>query len=215
MKYRIADSQDETDYLILNYDDPVLRQARFWGKPQILHFSTKQRVEDGVCVKDGNLVYASGGRSRTICPTSKLGIKGPHNLANAAAAAAMVLPLGIDIEAVARGLETFRPIEHRLEPVMDIKGVSFINDSKATNVDSVFYALQSEDRPLIVIMGGRDKAGDFPRLAAFGKTACQTDSPDRRSHRQDRSQSRQRHRNYQSQRYLRSRRNRLPRVIRR
>jgi UDP-N-acetylmuramoylalanine--D-glutamate ligase len=169
MKYRIADSQDETDYLILNYDDPILQQAKFWGKPQILHFSTKERVENGVFAQAGNLVYSSGGRSRTICPTGKLGIKGPHNLANAAAAAAMVLPLGIDIEAVARGLETFQPIEHRLEPVMDIKGVSFINDSKATNVDSVFYALQSEDRPLIVIMGGRDKAGDFSTLAALVK----------------------------------------------
>jgi UDP-N-acetylmuramoylalanine--D-glutamate ligase len=169
MKYRIADSQDETDYLILNYDDPVLQKAKIWGKPQILHFSTKQPVEAGVYVESGNLVYSSGGRSRTICPTGKLGIKGPHNLANAAAAAAMVLPLGIDIEAVARGLETFRPIEHRLEPVMDIKGVSFINDSKATNVDSVFYALQSEDRPLIVIMGGRDKAGDFSTLSALVK----------------------------------------------
>ncbi len=169
MKYRIADSQDETDFLILNFDDPVLQEARFWGGPQISHFSTRQPLENGVYAEHGKLVYSSGGRSRTICPTGKLGIKGPHNLANAAAAAAMLLPLDIEIEAVARGLETFRPIEHRLEPVMDIKGVSFINDSKATNVDSVFYALQSENRPLIVIMGGRDKAGDFTALSALVK----------------------------------------------
>jgi UDP-N-acetylmuramoylalanine--D-glutamate ligase len=168
-KYRIADSQESSDFLVLNRDDRVLQEAKFWGKPNILHFSTRNAVENGVHVEDGNLVYSSGGRSRTICPAGKLGIKGPHNLANAAAAAAMVLPLGIDIEAVALGLETFRPIEHRLEPVAEIKGVSFINDSKATNVDSVFYALQSETHPLIVIMGGRDKAGDFSTLADLVK----------------------------------------------
>jgi UDP-N-acetylmuramoylalanine--D-glutamate ligase len=76
MKFRIADSQDETDYLILNHDDRVLQQAKIWGKPQILHFSTKRPVEAGVYVEDNNLVYSSGGRSRTICPTGKLGIKG-------------------------------------------------------------------------------------------------------------------------------------------
>ena len=100
-----------------------------------------------------------------ICPTDKLGIRGPHNLANSAAAAAMVLSVEDNIEAVAKGLETFKGIAHRLEPVTEIKGVGFINDSKATNVDSVFYALQSVDRPLIVIMGGRDKNGDFTTLS--------------------------------------------------
>lgn len=168
-KYRIADSQEPSDFLVLNCDDRVLQGAKFWGKPQILQFSIHHMVENGVYAQNENLVYSSGGRSRTICPTGKLGIKGPHNLANSAAAAAMVLPLGIDIEAVARGLETFRPIEHRLEPSGDIKGVTFINDSKATNVDSVFYALQSETRPLIVIMGGRDKAGDFSTLVDLVK----------------------------------------------
>ncbi len=169
MKCRIADSQDESDFLVLNADDPVLERASFWGKPQLLHFSIKKQVENGVYADSENLVYSSGGRSRTICPTGKLGIKGPHNLANSAAAAAMVMALGIRADAVAHGLETFRPIAHRLEPVAQIKGVNFINDSKATNVDSVFYALQSEEHPLIVIMGGRDKGGDFTTLSALVK----------------------------------------------
>ena len=99
-----------------------------------------------------------------ICPADRLGISGPHNLANAAAASTMVLSLGFEPSEIARGLENFRGIAHRLEPVVEVNGVKFINDSKATNVDSVWYALQSFDRPLIVIMGGRDKGGDFTAL---------------------------------------------------
>lgn len=165
VKYRIADSQDDSDYLVLNQDDPILRNAKFWGKPQIVHFSTVESVSSGVFVENGNLVYSLGGRSGTICPANRLGIRGPHNLANAAAAAAMVLALDCDVDAIAQGLESFKGIAHRLEYVTDINGVRFINDSKATNVDSVFYALQSVDRPLIVIMGGRDKGGSYAPLA--------------------------------------------------
>lgn len=167
MKYRIADSQDENDYLVLNNDDPILKAAKLWGKPQMVGFSIHDLVDNGVCVADDSLVYSLGGRSGTICPTDKLGIRGPHNLANSAAAAAIVLALNCDVASVARGLESFKGIPHRLEFVADIKDVRFINDSKATNVDSVFYALQSVDRPLIVIMGGRDKNGDFTTLAPF------------------------------------------------
>jgi len=164
-KYRIADAQDENDYRVLNADDEVLATAKFWGTPRIIHFSTKQSVAEGVFVKDGELVYALEGRSGTICRTNELGVPGPHNVANCAAAAAMTLVLGLDPSDIARGLKSFKGIEHRIEYVAEINGVRYINDSKATNVDSVYVALQSFDRPLIVIMGGRDKAGDFTRLA--------------------------------------------------
>lgn len=164
-KYRIADAQDENDYLVLNADDETLKTARFWGTPKIIHFSTVKNVAEGVFVKDGELVYALEGRSGTICRTNELGIPGPHNVANSAAAAAITLVLEIDPTDIARGLKSFKGIEHRIEYVAEINGVRYFNDSKATNVDSVYVALQSIDRPLIVIMGGRDKAGDFTRLS--------------------------------------------------
>jgi UDP-N-acetylmuramoylalanine--D-glutamate ligase len=164
-KYRIADSQDSSDYLVINSDDEILRAAKFWGTPKIIHFSTRTVVSQGVFAKDGELVYALEGRSGTICRTNELGVPGPHNIANCAAAAAMVLALGIDAADIARGLKSFKGIAHRIEFVAEVDGVRYINDSKATNVDSVYVALQSLDRPMILIMGGRDKGGDFTRLA--------------------------------------------------
>ncbi|MCK4858405.1 MAG: UDP-N-acetylmuramoyl-L-alanine--D-glutamate ligase, partial [candidate division Zixibacteria bacterium] len=164
-KYRIADSQDQTDYIVLNQDDPLTVAPDLWGKPQRLHFSTREEVASGVFVRDDQLGFTIGERSGTICPTAAIGIPGPHNLANAAAASSVALAIGIDPEAIARGLATFRGIAHRLEPVAEINQVRFVNDSKATNIDSVKVALQSVKTPIILIMGGRDKGADFSSLA--------------------------------------------------
>ncbi|MFH2054690.1 MAG: UDP-N-acetylmuramoyl-L-alanine--D-glutamate ligase [bacterium] len=164
-KYRIADEQDESDYLILNADDPHLTNPRLEGSPTRLHFSTKQETAPGVWVKDDHLVFTFSDRSGTICPVAEIGIPGPHNLANSAAAAALSLSLGINTGAIARGLASFGGIPHRLEFVTEVDGVRWVNDSKATNVDSVNYALQSINAPIILIMGGRDKGGDFSTLS--------------------------------------------------
>jgi UDP-N-acetylmuramoylalanine--D-glutamate ligase len=164
-KYRIADNQTDEDYLVLNADDRNLREAKFFGNPTRIEFSTTQDVGTGVFVKDDTLSYSFGGRSGMICPTSDLGIPGPHNVANAAAVAAGALALGFSAGQIAIGLKSFTGIAHRIEHVAEINGVTYINDSKATNVDSVNYALQSVNRPIILIMGGRDKGGDFKSLA--------------------------------------------------
>ncbi|MCJ7508228.1 MAG: UDP-N-acetylmuramoyl-L-alanine--D-glutamate ligase, partial [candidate division Zixibacteria bacterium] len=99
-----------------------------------------------------------------------IAIKGPHNLSNAAAACAMAYALEIDTSSMARALKEFKGVEHRLEYVATINGIKFINDSKATNVDSVWYALQSVDEPIILIAGGKDKGGDFTRLGELVKS---------------------------------------------
>ncbi len=163
-KCRLADAMQPEDVLVLNADDEILRGAKLWGRPTIQHFSIKQTLSDGVFVKDDELVFSLGGRSGTICLTRDIGIPGPHNVANSAAAATMMLALGLAPEEIARGLRSFKGIPHRIEFVAEINGVRYINDSKATNVDSVAVALQSFTRPLFVIMGGRDKAGDFAAL---------------------------------------------------
>jgi len=165
MKCRIADSQQESDFLILNADDMQLVRAEFWGKPQIVWFSTKQKLPHGVYLDELHLSFKLGERSGTICPTAQVGIPGPHNLANAAAAAAMALAVDLTPEQIAAGLLTFKGIPHRLEHVTEWGGVNYVNDSKATNVDSVYYALQSVPSPIILIMGGRDKGGTFEVLA--------------------------------------------------
>jgi UDP-N-acetylmuramoylalanine--D-glutamate ligase len=97
-------------------------------------------------------------------PVSELPIKGSHNAINAMCAVLACKSLGLDNEQVTSGLKSFQSVEHRLEPCGEIKGVKYINDSKATNVDSVFYALGSYNEPIILIMGGVDKGNDYRQI---------------------------------------------------
>jgi UDP-N-acetylmuramoylalanine--D-glutamate ligase len=97
-------------------------------------------------------------------PSVDLKIRGLHNLSNACAAVAATLSVGIEIDDVIEVLRSFPGVEHRLEPVRLIGGVSYINDSKGTNVDSVRWALQAISTPIILIAGGKDKGGDFSSL---------------------------------------------------
>ena len=97
-------------------------------------------------------------------PISELPIKGSHNAINAMCAVLVCQSLGLDNEQIMTGLKSFQGVEHRLEPCGEIKGVKYINDSKATNVDSVFYALRSYDDSIILIMGGVDKGNDYRRI---------------------------------------------------
>jgi UDP-N-acetylmuramoylalanine--D-glutamate ligase len=97
-------------------------------------------------------------------PVSALPIKGSHNAINAMCAVLACKSLELDNEQITNGLKSFQSVEHRLEPCGEIKGVKYINDSKATNVDSVFYALGSYDEPIILIMGGVDKGNDYRQI---------------------------------------------------
>jgi UDP-N-acetylmuramoylalanine--D-glutamate ligase len=99
-----------------------------------------------------------------IIAAAAVGIPGPHNLSNAAAASAAALACGIEPETIAAVLERFEGVEHRLEEVAIVGGVRFVNDSKGTNVDAVMVALRSMTGKVNLIAGGRDKAGDFTRL---------------------------------------------------
>ena len=94
----------------------------------------------------------------------KTALRGRHNYMNAAFAITVLLHLGINAALIRRGLESFVPVAHRLEPVAEISGVSYINDSKATNVDAVFYALQAMEKPIVWIVGGKDKGNDYKSL---------------------------------------------------
>ena len=97
-------------------------------------------------------------------PQSELPIKGSHNVINSLAAILVSKSLGLNNEQISEGLKSFQSVEHRLEPCGEIKGVKYVNDSKATNVDSVFYALGSFDEPIILIMGGVDKGNDYRQI---------------------------------------------------
>jgi UDP-N-acetylmuramoylalanine--D-glutamate ligase len=119
------------------------------------------------------LVVDVGNGDVPLVRVDDLLIRGGHNASNALAAAAAALALGASPDAVREGLQTFAPIEHRLEPVAAIGGVEYVNESKATNPDAVLKALTAfGDTPLIVMLGGRNKGNDFSALARACATRC-------------------------------------------
>jgi len=178
-KARIFGNQRGEDFLILNADDPETMHAASEklrvksARPQIFYFSRRKEVE-GLYYKDGR-IYCNLPDLSLITPVSSLinadeiKIKGVHNLENAMAASAMALLAGSPVQPVIDSLKEFGGLEHRLEFVWELKGVRYFNDSKGTNVGAVLKSLESFSQPVILIAGGRDKAGDFSQLRRLVK----------------------------------------------
>ncbi len=163
-KQRLFERQEETDWAVLNADDPEV-VARRTGAAGLLEFSVRGAVEEGAFLEAGELVMAWRGGTERLMPRRDVRLPGPHNTANALAALATVLPLEPAPETLREVLRTYGGLEHRLEPVGEVGGVRFVNDSKATNVGSMEVALQSYDQKVVLIAGGRDKGQDFSPLA--------------------------------------------------
>lgn len=156
-KFRIARNQKRGDLFITNADDAVIKA---WLKehPDAVHCRMdKVRRTD---LKNG---YVSIGRDQTF-DVASTALRGPHNFFNTACAIRVALRLGVSSMHIEEALFGYAPPEHRMEKVAVINGVTWINDSKATNVDSVFYALQSMDTPTVWIVGGQDKGNDYTPL---------------------------------------------------
>ena len=163
-KLRIFENQTEGDFAVLNADDKNSMELALYSASKKIFFSTQKELELGAFVKNGMLVYKMNGKEEKIIETKDIKIKGPHNLSNASAACAICAILGVSPVSMRETLKRFKGVEHRLEEVATLSGVKFVNDSKATNVESVWYALQSVEKPIILIAGGKDKGGDFTRL---------------------------------------------------
>jgi UDP-N-acetylmuramoylalanine--D-glutamate ligase len=167
-KERIFMNQGTGDVLIYNDDDEVTRAAVMRDAPaavQLLPFSTRRVLNRGAYLSAGGvLTVVAGAKSHNVIAAAEISIRGEHNLANAMAASLAAVVMGVPPASVRATLRNFKGVEHRLEFVRELDSVMYVNDSKATNVDSVWYALRSFDRPLIVLMGGRDKGNDYARL---------------------------------------------------
>src|SRR6185295_12575297 len=166
-KGRIFENQKPEDAALLNASDkytPILASL-VKGQLYLFGFTAGAPKKPG-CYVVGDKIELLG---RPLVATSELKIPGPHNLENACAAALMASLSGVPDAVIAKTLTDFTGVEHRLEPAGEINGVKFVNDSKGTNVDSVMKALESFDRPIVLMLGGRDKAGDFTRLASLVK----------------------------------------------
>ena len=173
-KMRITQNQHSRSYFVYSADDEVIA-AELEKHPEMrmrqLPFAAKAAVASGAgdaFLVDGEFTARVGKKSMTI-DTSKMKIKGLHNAYNAMAAALATLAAGVEAEQIARSIYEFSPVEHRLEPAGEKDGVLWINDSKATNVDSVWYALESMTRPVVWIAGGTDKGNDYEPLKGFAR----------------------------------------------
>jgi UDP-N-acetylmuramoylalanine--D-glutamate ligase len=168
-KLRILENQTPNDFAVLNADDENSFKLAQYGKCRKTFFSTKKELEHGAFFHQGKLTSIWEGEEKEIMPAAEIGIQGPHNLSNASAACAICTILSVSPSSIREALKSFRGVEHRLEQVANVSGVNFVNDSKATNVDSVWYALQSVSPPVILIAGGKDKGGDFSKLRELAK----------------------------------------------
>ena len=160
-KMRIFENQDQSDFAVLNYDDSYLRKNAESIKANRFWFSRSNVPPAGLYAKDGLIRVISGG---SIVNFNQATIKGVHHLENTLCASSIALLCGVRNKAMQTAVEQFLPLPHRMELVGEIDGVGYYDDSKATNVDSVVKSLQSFPGNIILIMGGRDKGGDYSPL---------------------------------------------------
>lgn len=172
LKKRLFENQTAEDFAVLNMDDAELMKMVPDLKAQVAFFSRTQKAENGAFVEDGRIVWQWKGEKRIICGTDEILIPGPHNLENALAATAMTCALGLPVEVIRETLMTFTGVEHRIEKVRVFENVTYINDSKGTNVDSTIKAVQSMKAPTVILLGGYDKHTDFMPLCKE-MTACE------------------------------------------
>jgi UDP-N-acetylmuramoylalanine--D-glutamate ligase len=162
-KGRLFENQTEEDAAILNADDPATPPLAP-SRPQVFWFSREKRVARGAFLRDGEIVFRRDGAEMVLLRREEIGLRGEHNLENVLAAAAASLLAGAAPAAIAAGVRSFAGVEHRLEFVAEIGGVSYYNDSKATNVDATLKAVDAFSTPLLIILGGKDKGSDYTLL---------------------------------------------------
>jgi UDP-N-acetylmuramoylalanine--D-glutamate ligase len=174
-KFRIAMNQDPGDHFIYCADDEIT--INYIDKPEKigfeiqsnqLPFSMKTEVTKGAFIKDGDM-YIRTGEDFASMSVFDFALKGKHNQYNTMAACVAGSIMDIRKEKIREAVQDFKNLEHRMEPVATVRGVEFINDSKATNVNSTWYALESMTKPVILIMGGVDKGNDYSLIMELVK----------------------------------------------
>ncbi len=168
-KNRIFENQGASDYALFNLDDARVASLRRAAKARVLGFtrngSLPPDVAGGTYLAGDRIMTTATGSLAEVCRRTDIRIIGHHNVDNAMAASTFALLSGCTLDTVRHVLAEFPGLEHALEVVRERRGVRFVNDSKGTNVDATLKALESIDQPIWLIAGGRDKGGDFTRLA--------------------------------------------------
>jgi len=173
-KGRIFLNQREDDFAVVNLDDPVSRKIAEKVGSKLIWISRTRELSEGVFVSGDRVSYRLGDGKGEVIPLSEIALFGVHNLENVLSAVAVALIVGARPEPLREVLRSFKGLPHRLEFVAEIEGIRFFNDSKATNIEAVAKAIESFESPLILILGGRDKNGDFSALIPLIKKRVKT-----------------------------------------
>lgn len=167
-KFRIAMNQTANDYFIYDADDPVINDwlTTHPLKPKCIGFSIEKELSEGAFLKD-NKIHIMLENQTTVIDVEEISLKGKHNIKNTMAAAVAARLVNIRNASLRESLKGFQGAAHRLEEVKVVEGVTYINDSKATNVNSVYFALDTIKTPIVWIVGGQDKGNDYNSLLPY------------------------------------------------
>ena len=168
-KARILCNQTADDYAVLNADDPVVMSLANRVRAQKVFFSRTQNLPEGVLISEGKVVYRVAHLQRELFSPRDVRLRGLFNLENVLAASAAACVLGADFDVVGKAVREFRGVEHRLEPVGEVLGVEFYNDSKATSVDATAKALAAFEGGVHLILGGKDKGAPYAPIVPLLK----------------------------------------------
>lgn len=168
-KARIFKNQDEKDFCVLNYDDKDVKSLSDNVKAKKIFFSRKKSLDCGIYLDEDNNIIINIDKKIKLLNKDELSLPGNHNLENCMAAAAIAYVSNIDIDVIREVLKTFAGVEHRQEFVRNLNGIMFVNDSKATNPDSSIKAIESYNRPIVLIAGGMDKQSSFDEFLDVAK----------------------------------------------
>lgn len=160
-KCRIFENQNKDDILLLNYDNEATRALKESVQSRVVYFSRKTALDEGVLVEDGQILVKYNGETILVGAVDDIFIPGPHNLENVLAAVGLAYFSGIEVTTIMSAIKSFKGVEHRVEFVDVINGITFYNDSKGTNPDASIQAVRAMNKPTILIAGGMDKGSDF------------------------------------------------------
>ncbi len=163
-KQKIFQNQTIDDVAVLNFDDPIVAGMGDALSAEVIGFSLVRSLQHGVYLQGHDIKARLNGLERVVVAKDQIRLPGNHNVANVLAAVAIGIRCGCPVEAIRRVVSTFSGVEHAMEFVREVRGVKYFNDSKGTNVDATEKALESFDEPVLLIVGGKDKGGDFDSL---------------------------------------------------
>lgn len=174
IKKGITLNQTGSDSVVLNYDDPVLREfgqdEEQKPKARVLFFSSREKLKEGFYLDRDNIMYSHNGRETLLINVHDMNLLGRHNYENVMAAAAVSLEMGVPMETIRRVIRRFQAVEHRIEFVLERSGVKYYNDSKGTNPDAAIQAVKAMPGPTLLIAGGYDKGSEYDEwIESFGE----------------------------------------------